>query len=118
MIADGFDLAENVRRQEHGLPVVACLTNARVEDLLHEWIETARRFVEEEQLGAAASVAISATFCLLPWLSVRIFLSWASSNRSTSSSRYLRSTGPWMLPRNSSVSAAVNDGHKSDSLGT
>ena len=67
------------------------------EDLLHQRIEPGRRLVEQQQSARLANAAISRTFCRLPWLYARIFLSSTSSKRCTSSSRYAVSTEPWML---------------------
>ena len=67
-VADCFDLAEDVRRQQHGLAAVACFTDARSKHLLHERVEPGCGLVEEQQVGAAANAAINKIFWRLPWL--------------------------------------------------
>ena len=50
--------------------------------LLDEWVETRRRFIEDEQLGSPINACTIPTFCRLPLESDRIGRSSSSSNRS------------------------------------
>jgi ABC-2 type transport system permease protein len=45
------DLGEDVARQQHGAAFALDLMDALFEDLFHQWIETGRGFVEDQQLG-------------------------------------------------------------------
>src|SRR3984893_14349948 len=47
-----FDFAEDVRRQKDGAPFIARLEDQAIEFLLVEWIEAARRLVENQQTRA------------------------------------------------------------------
>ena len=51
-VAQGLDLTQDVRRQEHGLPGIAGLGHAVAERLLHERVEPGGGLVEHEQVGA------------------------------------------------------------------
>ena len=51
-VAQGLDLTQDVRRQEHRLPGIARLGHAVAERLLHERVEPAGGLVEHEQVGA------------------------------------------------------------------
>ncbi len=46
-VAHRLDFAEDVRGEEHRLPTGLSLPDARPEDLLHEGVESGRRFVEQ-----------------------------------------------------------------------
>ena len=101
-VAHRFDLAQDVRRQQHGLAAVTSLEHALAEHLLHQRIETRRRLVEQQEVGPARRTRRSAApsgGCrgCTRGSSCRA----SSSNRSTSSARYAASTDPWIAPRNS-----------------
>ena len=49
--AQFFDLRQDVRRQEDRLPALARLVDATPELLLHQRVEAARRFVEQQHVG-------------------------------------------------------------------
>jgi len=51
-VAQCLDLAQYVRREQHTLTALLGLKDALTKGLFHEWIQTARRFVEDEQFGA------------------------------------------------------------------
>ena len=86
-VADGLDLAEDVRGQEDRLAALAGLADAGAEDQLHQGVEAARRLVEEQQVRAGGERGDSWTFWRLPFDSARIRLRGSSWKRSTSSSR-------------------------------
>ena len=50
-VAQRLHLAHDVRGEEDGLPAVARLVDATAERLLHQRVESARRLVEDEQIG-------------------------------------------------------------------
>ncbi len=53
LVAERLHLAQDVRRQEHGLTPLLGLVDALPERLLHERVESRRRFVEDEQVRPA-----------------------------------------------------------------